>query len=828
MILVRKRSRIRLQASYEFTLRRNERRVEAAIQRWFAAIRRQIYTDLTSRFAKDITSEVIDWESIEEQGVVLLRPEIAEAYRGGGAKGYKIMGAKDFDVLNADTAARVDKMTAKMVREVSAKTREGIRVAIKDGIKAGRSMDKVARDIRPLVGLTRGQTESILNFKVRLKEKRPDLSTKDINRRTRVYSDRTKRRRARTIARTETADVQNAGYIDSLDELGVVEAEFSVSPSEVCPICESMDGNIYPIKEARNVITVHPNCRCAMLPIVGGKTVSKLELDPDQRATHITELLEKLGQITDSQEKKRIRRALRKLGHKGGMTGSTPPTVPVAPKLPPVPGVEPATGVEVLWNAANLGKAEANARRILGIKGKGVVDYTKMPLNLANKTNKGLWEMKQKFPDLKIERIYPTSNDVLMQVNYVRGGKGNTLEYSTSFFKSEKRALADIARMHKNNYLVADSVEGIVHHEMGHALTNSHLVKRYGQGMARQEVQRLDSIKFSRKGLSKYGTKDGGEGVAEAFSKYMQTGSIDSITKANGQSIHKLMKTYTGREFPKMKPAGYVKPKPKVKPKVKPTTTEKPELTPSLKGVPSRATEGPLKDWEAYHKKYQGTKPDKLVRYQYLEQLPKESLNEKQVKFLSKYKEFWADGRHRSVNPFRDWEEWVKKLNSREWEAIKSWKAGSYNLRKYQLGQVTVKGLDAQAVGLGTDVRWGGKHIANAFSRAPNYQGTVFRGTGVYDDIKGLKVGKKIEWNANYATSKKETVANVFLKEGGENPVLFEIKTKTAVDLANVSEAYVSQQEVVTRIGSEYLVKEVKKVKDGMLTYTRVVLEEVK
>jgi len=79
--------------------------------------------------------------------------------------------------------------------------------------------------------------------------------------------------RARTLARTEIIGAHAEGTLDEYTEIGVegvsVEAEFSTAGDEqVCPECEELEGNVYSIDEARGMIPVHPNCRCAWLPVV--------------------------------------------------------------------------------------------------------------------------------------------------------------------------------------------------------------------------------------------------------------------------------------------------------------------------------------------------------------------------------------------------------------------------------------------------------------------------------------------------------------------------------------------------------------------------------
>jgi len=80
--------------------------------------------------------------------------------------------------------------------------------------------------------------------------------------------------RARTLARTEVIAAHSEANLTAFEEAGVegveVEAELSTA-TDACPLCEALEGNVYTIAEARGLIPVHPNCRCAWTPkIVNG------------------------------------------------------------------------------------------------------------------------------------------------------------------------------------------------------------------------------------------------------------------------------------------------------------------------------------------------------------------------------------------------------------------------------------------------------------------------------------------------------------------------------------------------------------------------------
>lgn len=82
--------------------------------------------------------------------------------------------------------------------------------------------------------------------------------------------------RAERIARTEIIGAHAEASLNAYDAAGVGEvgvlAEFvTAQDDQVCPKCAefaSRHGGVYSLEEARGLIPVHPNCRCAWLPVV--------------------------------------------------------------------------------------------------------------------------------------------------------------------------------------------------------------------------------------------------------------------------------------------------------------------------------------------------------------------------------------------------------------------------------------------------------------------------------------------------------------------------------------------------------------------------------
>jgi len=80
-------------------------------------------------------------------------------------------------------------------------------------------------------------------------------------------------RRAIVLARTEVIHAHAEGQLDAMTDLGVsevgVEVEWSTAGDDrVCPQCEAMEGQTFPIDEAHGLIPLHPQCRCAWIPAI--------------------------------------------------------------------------------------------------------------------------------------------------------------------------------------------------------------------------------------------------------------------------------------------------------------------------------------------------------------------------------------------------------------------------------------------------------------------------------------------------------------------------------------------------------------------------------
>jgi SPP1 gp7 family putative phage head morphogenesis protein len=78
--------------------------------------------------------------------------------------------------------------------------------------------------------------------------------------------------RSRLLARTEIIRAHAEATLNNFESFGIYDveviAEFTTASHGVCELCKPLEGQRFTIENARGVIPVHPNCRCAWLPIV--------------------------------------------------------------------------------------------------------------------------------------------------------------------------------------------------------------------------------------------------------------------------------------------------------------------------------------------------------------------------------------------------------------------------------------------------------------------------------------------------------------------------------------------------------------------------------
>jgi hypothetical protein len=165
---------------------------------------------------------------------------------------------------------------AELVREVNGTSRAAVRGIVNEGFRLGRHPRHMARDVRAVVGLTEPQAISLARRQAAMLE--AGVSEANIERRMARVAERMIKRRAETIARTETMTAINRGRHElwrQLEEDGALEPgaqrQWLTSDDErVCPICGPMDQQVTRISGSYTLPggasldhpPAHPACRC--------------------------------------------------------------------------------------------------------------------------------------------------------------------------------------------------------------------------------------------------------------------------------------------------------------------------------------------------------------------------------------------------------------------------------------------------------------------------------------------------------------------------------------------------------------------------------------
>lgn len=140
-----------------------------------------------------------------------------------------------FDVDNPRVQEILDELAHK-VRRVAETTRDEIRALVGRQAAEGWSIDRLAEEIEGLAE---------------------------------IHAPR----RARTIARTETASAYSRGSLAAYEESGVVTGVQWLT-YDPCPICAPLDRQVAPLGEpfpgGIGFPPAHPSCRCAIAPVVIG------------------------------------------------------------------------------------------------------------------------------------------------------------------------------------------------------------------------------------------------------------------------------------------------------------------------------------------------------------------------------------------------------------------------------------------------------------------------------------------------------------------------------------------------------------------------------
>jgi len=117
-----------------------------------------------------------------------------------------------------------------------------LRYVLRDGFRQNKTIREIQKEI-----------EESVRLKDRLKDGKVTMA---------------KERRPNMIARTETVRLANAGLLDTYKDNKIEMVRFLAALSErTCPICEGLNGQVFNINEAEDLIPVHSLCRCTFTSI---------------------------------------------------------------------------------------------------------------------------------------------------------------------------------------------------------------------------------------------------------------------------------------------------------------------------------------------------------------------------------------------------------------------------------------------------------------------------------------------------------------------------------------------------------------------------------
>lgn len=177
----------------------------------------------------------------------------------------------DDEAESAQKAAM--KTAAKKIVQVSRETKANVRNLITQAIKDGIPPNKIAKQIGPLVGLTRAQGAAVRKYRRALEAQ--GLPAEKIDKAADKYAAKLLKYRSNNIARTEILDAlndgQNEAWLQAQDE-GLLSKnatkEILLSP-EACDVCVSIaeESGAVPIDEdfSEPGPPFHPHCGCTIV-----------------------------------------------------------------------------------------------------------------------------------------------------------------------------------------------------------------------------------------------------------------------------------------------------------------------------------------------------------------------------------------------------------------------------------------------------------------------------------------------------------------------------------------------------------------------------------
>lgn len=187
--------------------------------------------------------------STVEKGFSATIPQLPKAGKIDGTV------AVGFDVLNPRTLDAVRKLDSRVVRELTDDVKETVRAFVENGLRDGKAPATIARDVRPLIGMSPTQAENAQKFGAKLAAK--GKTPEQVDQAVATYQRKAIAQNAYNVSRTATTDSLKLGQKLTWEDAaakGIVDMDLlektwiSVGDNRVRPEHQAMHGETVPFR----------------------------------------------------------------------------------------------------------------------------------------------------------------------------------------------------------------------------------------------------------------------------------------------------------------------------------------------------------------------------------------------------------------------------------------------------------------------------------------------------------------------------------------------------------------------------------------------------
>lgn len=215
------------------------------------------------------------WSSLQQHGAEIEDIGSALVMRGLGPTVTRDFVQMAFAARIPDAELMARALAGEAITAISEETRLAIRVALERGLAEGIPPYELAKQLQGMIGLTRQQAMSVLDYRTTLVDSGLALDRIDVL--VGRYASKLELARAQTVARTETMRALNTGQLWSARNaqaaglLHPAAKKVWMAARDSCPTCgkldsvsTSLDGTFTYRGTQLDGPPAHPNCRCSV------------------------------------------------------------------------------------------------------------------------------------------------------------------------------------------------------------------------------------------------------------------------------------------------------------------------------------------------------------------------------------------------------------------------------------------------------------------------------------------------------------------------------------------------------------------------------------